>query len=230
MNYTINNRSGVTRRWFWTLFMCAGMLTATGQHSELTVSINGHRSGCTCIECQDTRRLALQKLLEEERRLPKGKYVRKGVFATYEPTGVRERNDAALRQMGVISWSYLVKDTAFTPRVIAEFKFADGRRFNYNQKCKIPKEPADIVAEWLLEQKNATAVAPPVNTTPVKRKAIVPSNYRTKRAFVEDYVRFRMTTATEDEKRQYHSRIEGADKAFRKALVVEAERKWASGR
>lgn len=234
MKYTINDRPGVTRRWFWTLFMCAGMLTATGQQSELAVSINGHRPGCTCIECQDTRRLALQKLLEEERRLPKGRYVRKGAFATYEPTGVRERNDAALRQMGVISWSYLVKDTAFTPRVIAEFKFADGRRFTYNQKYKIPKEPADIVAEWLLEQRTAPPVVTPVNASPVatpaKRKAIVPSNYRTKRAFVEDYVRFRMTTATEDEKRQYRSRIEGADKAFRKALVIEAERMWASGR
>lgn len=61
-------------------------------------------------------------------------------------------------------------------------------------------------------------------------KAITPSNYRTKRAFVEDYVRFRMTTATEDERRQYRSRIEGADKAFRKALVTEAERMWSSGR
>lgn len=134
---------------------------------------------------------------------------------------MRERNDAALRQMGVISWSYLVKDTAFTPRVIAEFKFADGRRFTYNKKCKIPKEPADIVAEWLLEQRTATTA---------KKKAIAPSNYRTKRAFVEDYVRFRMTTATEDERRQYRSRIEGMEKAFRKALVVEAERMWASGR
>lgn len=218
MKYTISCRPGVTRRWSLALFMCVGMLTATGQHGELEISINGHRPGCPCIECQNTRSLALQKLLEEQPNPPKWKYVRKGVFATYEPTGVRERNDATLRQMGVISWSYHVKDTAFTPRVIAEFKFADGRKFNYNKKCKIPKEPADIVAEWLLEQRTAASV---------KKNAVVPKNYRTKRAFVEDYVRFRMATATEDEKRQYRSRIEGVDKAFRKALMIEVERMWA---
>ena len=78
------------------------------------------------MACQEAFNKDFQKKTDEQLRIiegqqdppgvnpPKGRYIKKGTFATYEPTGVRERNDAALRQLGVISWSYYVKDTAFS--------------------------------------------------------------------------------------------------------------------
>ncbi len=186
-----------------------------------------------CMACQEAFNKDSQKKTDEQLRIiegqqgppgrnpPKGRYIRKGAFATYEPTGVRERNDAALRQLGVISWSYYVKDTAFSPRVIAEFKFADGRQFKYSKKCKAPKEPVDIVREWLMENSGAHGMA---------KNGISPLRYRNKQAFIEDYVAFRFQTASESEKRKYKGSIEGWEKMFRRALVQEADKVWRASR
>ena len=186
-----------------------------------------------CMACQEAFNKDFQKKTDEQLRIiegqqdppgvnpPKGRYIKKGTFATYEPTGVRERNDAALRQLGVISWSYYVKDTAFSPRVIAEFKFADGRLLQYNKKCKVPKEPVDIVQEWLMENYGAHGVA---------EIGISPSKYRSKQAFIEDYVSYRFQIASEGEKRKYKGRIEGWEKTFRRALVQEADKVWRASR
>jgi len=217
---------GTTWRWPVLLVMCAGMLSATGQNEEENRMrfVFGHKFMCMCIQCKNARAHDWEKELEELQKSqppPKGRYVRKGAFATYEPTGVRERNDAALRQLGVISWSYYVKDTAFSPRVIAEFKFSDGRLFKYSQKCKVPKEPVDIVQEWLMENRGAHGVA---------EIGISPSKYRSKQAFIEDYVAYRFQTASESEKRKYKGRIEGWEKTFRRALVQEADKVWRASR
>ena len=187
----------------------------------------GHEHMCMCVQCQNARAQDEEnwrKKLEEELKNqppPKGRYIKTGAFATYEPTGVRERNDAALRQLGVISWSYYVKDTAFSPRVIAEFKFADGRQLNYSKKCKVPKEPVDIVQEWLMENRGAHGVA---------EIGISPSKYRSKQAFIVDYVAYRFQTASESEKRKFKGRIEGWEKPFRSALVQEADKVWRTSR
>ena len=220
---------GTTWRWPVLLVMCAGMLSATGQNEEENKMrfVFGHEHMCMCVQCQNARAQDEEnwrKKLEEELKNqppPKGRYIKKGAFSTYEPTGVRERNDAALRKLGVISWSYYVKDTAFSPRVIAEFKFADGRLFKYSKKCKAPKEPVDIVQEWLMENRGAHGVA---------EIGISPSKYRSKQAFIEDYVAYRFQTASESEKRKYKGRIEGWEKTFRRALVQEADKAWRASR
>lgn len=220
---------GTTWRWPVLLVISAGMLSATGQNEEENKMryLFGHKLMCMCIQCQNARahdREKQERELEEQLKNqppPKGRYIKKGAFATYEPTGVRERNDAALRRLGVISWSYYVKDTAFSPRVIAEFKFADGRLLQYNKKCKVPKEPVDIVQEWLMENYGAHGVA---------EIGISPSKYRSKQAFIEDYVAYRFQTASESEKRKYKGRIEGWEKTFRRALVQEADKVWRASR
>ena len=225
MKNTVKDTSGVMWRWLSVLTTCIGMLPVTGQNEEDTMRFGrGHKYMYMCVECQTARFNDQQKMLEEQKKNqppPKGTYIRKGVLATYEPTGVRARNDAALRQLGVVSWSYYVKDTAFSPRVIAEFKFADGRQFKYSKKCKAPKEPVDIVQEWLMENGGTHGVA---------ANGITPSRYRNKQAFIEDYVSYRLRTASDSERMKYRGSIEGWEKSFRRVLVQEADRIWRNNR